>query len=184
MTVLRGATGFLTALIAFGFRGQSTPVVWYGLAAAAGLAGGLAGAALAPAARRLVRSEAWLVALPALAVALAAATVVLVGSGQHRAGSAALAGLAGLGGAVAKTAFDALVQSSVAEKSRGQAFARFEAQFQGAWVVAALVPTLIAIPLTAGFAVVGVALAVAGAGLVAGLLRPGAEGRGGSGAGQ
>ncbi len=171
VTALRGATGFLTALIAFGFRAQSTPVVWYGVAAAAGLAGSLAGSALAPAARRLVRSDGWLVAVPALAVAVAAALVILLGSGQHRLGAAALAASAGLGGSVAKTAFDSLVQSSVTERRRAQAFARFEAQFQGAWVVAALVPTLIAVPLTAGFAIVGVAVAVAGAGLAARLVR-------------
>ncbi len=170
---LRGGTGFLTALIAFGFRAQSAPVAWYGLAGAAGVAGSLGGAALAPAARRVVRSEGWLVAVSALAVAASAGAVVVFGSGPYRLGSVALAASAGVGGTVAKTAFDALVQSGVEEGRRARAFARFEARFQAAWVLAALIPTLLPVSLAAGFVAVGAALAAVAAALVVSLARPG-----------
>ncbi|HET9076237.1 MAG TPA: hypothetical protein VFN68_04850 [Acidimicrobiales bacterium] len=167
----RAMTGFITALIAFGFRATGTSLIWYGLAAAAAVVGNLSGAVAAPRARRLVRSEAWMVALSSVAIAAAAAALVVSGAARHPYGAVMLAAGAGLAATVAKNAFDAQVQADVEAANRARAFGRFDAGFQCGWVLAALVPTLIAVPMTAGFTTVGTVQLILGAGLMVHLLR-------------
>jgi hypothetical protein len=93
------------------------------------------------------------------------ALVVIDATSYHRRPAAVvLAFTVTLLAAVAKLAFDALVQHEAAPVHRGRTFARLEATFQLVWVLAALVPVAVALPLVAGFG--GVAaltlLAVAG----------------------
>jgi hypothetical protein len=164
---VRAMAGFMTALVAFGFRAQRAPVVWYGLVAAVGVAGSLAGASLAPSARSHAGSNIKLVASSCLLIGLTAAVATQSPDAQHRLGALGLALVAGLAGALAKTAFDAMVQSQVPEAARAGSFARLEAMFQTCWVLAALLPTLLVIPLTAGFVAMSVLLVLLGLILVA-----------------
>ena len=86
-------------------------------------------------------------------------------------GLIALTGLA-LGVAVAassgKQAFDAIVQRDAPEADRGRLFARFEARFQVAWVIGALVPVAIELSISTGAAVVAVLAGIAIVGAVTG----------------
>ncbi len=156
---VRAATGFLTALVAFGFRAQGAPVIWYGVVAAAGVGGNLVGAGMAPSVRRLVRSDRWLVYGSALAIAGVALAVVPLRWQHGQVAAAVLAVSTGLAGCVGKTTFDSMVQVQIGDHARARAFARFEASFQAAWVLLALVPTIVHVPLTAGFVVIAVVLA-------------------------
>jgi hypothetical protein len=60
----------------------------------------------------------------------------------------------GFGARFAKTAFDAIIQQDVPPGQRTTLFARRKASFRCPWVLGALVPTLVAMPLLAGFVVV------------------------------
>jgi len=50
-----------------------------------------------------------------------------------------------------KLAFDSLVQRDAPDANRGRSFARFEVRFQLVWVIGAVTPVLIDIPLRVGF---------------------------------
>jgi hypothetical protein len=87
-------------------------------------------------------------ALPAVAGLVAA----LVGG--DRAGIA-LAFVVGLAAALCRLSFESVVQRDGPAANRGQAFARFETQFQFGWVVAALLPVLLPMPGRIGYMMVG-----------------------------
>ena len=70
--------------------------------------------------------------------------------------------------AVGRLGFESIVQRDAPQANRGRAFARFEARFQLAWVVAGLIPVIINLPGWVGFLVVGLMSAVAVANYVAG----------------
>ena len=72
---------------------------------------------------------------------------------------AALAGTVGVAAAAAKVAFDSIVQRDAPDAAQGRAFARFETRFQLAWVAAALVPVVIAVPTRVGMIMLAVACA-------------------------
>lgn len=163
---LRGMAGFMTALVVFAFRSQGASVVWYGLVAIGGIAGNLTGAVLAPFARSHMRSNRLLVALSCLVIGATAGVTSQFPDTDHRLGALVLALVAGLGGSVAKTSFDSTVQTTVPEDVRAKTFGRLEAVFQTSWVLAALIPTTIGFPLTAGFAVIAAVLILVGLGLV------------------
>ena len=155
---IRAMAGFMTALVVFAFRSQGAPLIWYGLVATGGVAGSLAGAVLAPAARARVRSDRLLVASSCFAIGAMAGVVSQLHDSHHRLGALALALLAGMAGAISKAAFDAAVQQRVPEAARAKAIGRLEASFQTVWVVGALLPTLVAFPLALGFAGMAVLL--------------------------
>jgi hypothetical protein len=50
-----------------------------------------------------------------------------------------------------RLAFDSLVQRDAPDANRGRSFASFELRFQIVWVVGAVIPVLVRIPLTVGF---------------------------------
>jgi len=162
----RATAGFMTALVVFGFRSQGAPLIWYGLVASGGVAGSLAGAVLAPAARAHVRSNRLLVASSCLAIGATAGVVSQLHDSHHRLGALALALVAGLAGSVSKAAFDAAVQQRVPEAARAKTIGRLEASFQTVWVLAALIPTLVAFPLALGFAGMAVLLILVGFNLI------------------
>ncbi len=89
---------------------------------------------------------------------LALGAVVAVGAVTTRleevVGSAALAATVAVAATCAKLAFDSLVQRDAPDANRGRSFARFEVRFQLVWVVGAVVPVLISIPLHVGFVIV------------------------------
>lgn len=156
MGVLRAAVGFLTFLVAFALRRDEAPSWLFGVVLLASMAGTSVGAIVAPPARRRVREEHLLVAALAL-LGLGALVAVWTGG---RPAAMVLAGVLGVAAAIGKLGFDALVQRDAPDAVQGRQFARFEAVFQLAWVVGALVPVLVPIPTRAGYAVLAVSGAV------------------------
>ena len=71
----------------------------------------------------------------------------------------------------AKTAFDAIVQRDTPDRDRSRLFARFESIFQLGWVAGALVPTIVATPLLAGYILTAAVVLGTSAVFVAGLNR-------------
>lgn len=159
MALLRAVVGFLTFLVAFGFRRTGAPAWWFGLVLAASVAAGLAASALAPRLRRMVDEE-WILSGSLLLVAAASLVVARL---DGRLWAAAVALAAGLAAGSARLAFDSIVQRSVPEGRRGGSFARFEAGFQLVWVVGALLPVVVPTPLRQGFDVIGVGTLTAAA---------------------
>lgn len=158
MALLRAVVGFVTFLVAFGFRRTGAPAWWFGVVLAASMAGGFSGAAVAPRLRGYVREERILLGSLLGVAAVAFVTARLDG----RLWAAAVAGAVGLGAGAGKLAFDAIVQRDAPDAVRGRSFARFEAGFQLVWVVGALLPVVVATPLSRGYVVMAVAT-VAGA---------------------
>lgn len=175
MAVLRAVVGFTTFLLAFALRigtplsGVETmarrvlahlrvpgvrvvppsggyPKWWFGVVVFMAVVGGMLGAVVAPQVRRHVREEAMLLAALGLAGVAGLAALVVSGLG----GMSLLALLVAVAAAGGKQAFDALVQRDAPDADRGRSFARFEARFQLFWVVGAVVPTAIAVPVPLG----------------------------------
>jgi len=156
--VLRGTVGFATFLLAFGLRRDGAPAWVFGLVLVASIAGTLVGNALAPQVRRVLVEERLLAASLVLVVAggLGAAAV-----GGRPGALVAAAGL-GMAASAGKIAFDSLVQRDAPDAAQGRWFARFEAVFQLAWVVGALLPVVFRV----GFAVGYLTMAVVAGGAV------------------
>ena len=186
MAVMRGAVGFVTFLLAFELRGgeegldvsasgaavggsvasergidivgdPGAPLWHYALvAAAAGLAA-FVGVQIAPILRRRVVEE--LILLGALAVALSSAVLSAMTGGLM--GMMLLSGGVAITAAVAKLAFDSLVQRDAPDANHGRSFARFEARFQIAWVAGAFIPVILPIPVRLGSSFVALVAAFA-----------------------
>jgi hypothetical protein len=150
MGLVRGIVGFLTFLLAFDLRGGGSPPWHFGLVLALTVAGGLAGAALAPVLRRSTSEERMLMMVLALTIATGVATAWI--------GGLVAAALIGAGVAIvstsAKLAFDSLVQRDAPDANRGRSFARFETRFQIIWVIGAAIPVVVPIPARAGYLIV------------------------------
>ena len=160
MSVQRGLVGMVTFLVAFTLKREGASTGWLGLMGAAGLGGGLVGAALAPKLRTRISEERILVAsLFFVGISTAMATVR-----SNRPWAAWVAFSIGLAAGVSRLAFDSLVQRDSGDHERGAMFARYETRFQLAWVLGALVPVVFPISRFVGFAVmtliVGAAIAV------------------------
>jgi hypothetical protein len=148
MAGVRASVGFLTFLVAFALRRGDAPAWLFGVALAASMGGTLLGAAVAPRARQAMPEERLLIV--SMLVILAAGLVATRMAGRPACVlMAAAVGLAASGG---KLAFDALVQRDAPGAVRGRQFARFEAGFQLTWVVGALVPVVLHIPIRLGAA--------------------------------
>jgi hypothetical protein len=149
MGIVRGIVGFLTFLLLFELRDGAT----WKIGAVIGLSGlgALIGSMVAPALRRSLSEERML--MMALSVSLVGGVAAAWTGGL--AASMLLAGLVAVMSTSARLAFDSLVQRDAPDANRGRSFAKFELRFQIAWVIGAVVPVLISIPLTAGFWIVG-----------------------------
>jgi hypothetical protein len=148
MGLVRGIVGFLTFLLLFDLRAGET---WrLGAVLLLSGAGALLGSAVAPALRRSFSEERMLTTLLAVAVAagLLAAWVGGLAACMLLAGVVAIVSTAG------RLAFDSLVQRDAPDANRGRSFAAFELRFQIVWVVGAVIPVLISIPLQVGFLVI------------------------------
>ena len=166
MGMLRLMVGFMTFLVAFGFRRQHAPAWWYGVVLASSIGGNLIGAAIAPWLRSRLREE-WILLSTVLGVAGAGVLTFAFNAFRGRPAASLLAGVIGLAAGAAKLAFDSLVQHRVPAVAQGRAFGRFEAGFQLVWVLGSLLPVVIPMTLWAGFAVVTVLSSVtAGAYLI------------------
>jgi hypothetical protein len=158
MSILRGLVGFLTFLLAFSLHRRNTAKGWYGLMLGASVAGALVGVMLVPRVRKVL-SEPQMLALSIWSVALAGALAAVVGGIVIQ---ALLAFVIGVAGAASKPAFDALVQRYVPTAAQGRAFARFETRLQLVWVLGALVPVVVSLPLGAGDIVIAAVAGVTG----------------------
>ncbi len=162
MATVRGMAGLMTALVAFGFRHDHAPLIWYGIVGVSGVAGTLIGAAVAPWFRRHLR-EHHIMVVCAFAMGAVALAVTEIGVAHLRPSAVVLAFVVALGGAVAKVACDALVQRDAPSAARSRLLGYYEGVCQLGWVLAALVPTLVPLSLAAGFlTIAGVMLAGTG----------------------
>lgn len=149
------------------------PPAWhFGVIVAVSVAGGLAGAAVAPMLRRMFREE--LLLLSSVGIGAAAGFAGLLFAGLF--GQVLLAGGVALAAAMGKQAFDAVVQRDAPDANHGRAFAAFESRFQIAWVLGAVVPVVIPMPTQLGGLIVTV-LAIAAASFYAITLQAVAKGR-------
>ena len=180
--ILRGIVGFVTFLLAFEFRGgkegldistdgsaaggmtatdrgiditgdPAAPAWHFGVVLLAAGIGALLGARIAPSLRERTAEERMLqssLAAVGLAALFAAFSFDLFGA-------AVLSFFVAAGAATGKLAFDSLVQREAPDANYGRSFARFEARFQGAWVIGAFIPAVIPLNLAVGG--VGVAAA-------------------------
>ncbi len=158
MSILRGLVGFLTFLLAFALKGNGKTAGWYGFMLASSVVGALVGVVIVPRVRKVL-SEPAMLAVSLWTVALAAGLVAYVGGIVIH---SLLAFLVGAASAASKPAFDALVQRYVPTAAQGRAFARFETRLQLVWVIGALVPTVINLPLPGGDVVICAVAAVTG----------------------
>jgi hypothetical protein len=157
MGVLRGGVGFLTFLIAFGLRREGAAAWKFGAALAASMGATVLGAAVAPRLRRLLVEERLLTGSLVLVVVAGVAAWQLGGL----LADILLAAAIGVAASAGKLAFDSLVQRDAPDATQGRSFARFEAVFQLAWVVGALVPVALTVPRRPGYAVLMAAASVA-----------------------
>jgi hypothetical protein len=152
MLILRAASGFMLFLLAFQFRElDDGGNLLLGAAILLSSLGTMAGNALAPRIRTTLHEE----RMVTLALALpAAAGLVAAVAGGNRAGIA-VAFVVGFAAAVCRLSFESIVQRDGPAANRGQAFARFETQFQFGWVVAAILPVLVPMPDRVGYLMLG-----------------------------
>ena len=194
MGVMRGIVGFLSFLLAFELRGGTKGLDLHAEGSAGGAAaalareanivgnpgapkwhfgavlivagvGGLVGSRLAPALRTRWLEERILQG--ALVAVMLAAGFAAWSHGLS--GTLVLTLAIGTGAAAGKLAFDSLIQRDAPDANWGRSFARFEMRFQFAWVLGALVPTLLHFPERLGFVVVAIAAGVAIATYLVGL---------------
>lgn len=146
MSVLKVTLGFLTFLYAFGLRRANAATWWFGLLVGALTVGAIVGVLIVGRLRKFLSEE------QMLTVALwAVAAAGLLGWLLAARGFQALVALVvGAAGAVAKPSFDALVQTGVAERDQGRAFARFETRLQFMWVIGSLVGVVLSLAIPAG----------------------------------
>ena len=165
MGAMRFSVGFLAFLIAFEYREDGALVI--GLALGASAVGTFVGNFIVPKfdnefpKERIIEVCLGATAVACLFGALVAGTVAAV----------VLAFCIGLTAAGTRLAFDALVQRDCPDEMRARFFAKFEAAFQVAWVVGAIVPVLINFSLVAGFSLLMIVVAAMGAAYVLGRQR-------------
>ena len=158
MAVVRFVVGLLVFQVGFYAKDNDQNMLIV-VAAVAAQAGFLVGSMSSPILRRTYSEERILAITLAFSVAaglVAALVGVGAGGGAVAVGVAAsllsfaVAGTSNVG----KQAFDAIVQRDAPDANRGRAFARFETKFQLVWVIGALVPTAVVLPMELAFLVV------------------------------
>lgn len=157
MAVLRAGVGFFTFLMAFALKHAGSATYVYGLAILSSASGAALSTFLAPRARKVLR-EHQILFIALMIEAIFAFLAAMLGTIW---GQIVLAGVVGLVAGAGKLAFDAIVQHHIDRTRHGQTFARYEMRFQFAWVMGALVPTAVVLPLRSGDVIVGAAAVVA-----------------------
>jgi hypothetical protein len=171
---VRFLNGFLLLLVAFAFRDEDAGVLDFGFLLAAAGFGFFLASLLSPWLERRLREEPMMIA----ALAMEAAAAFIAAQVFALPAAAALAAAAGLAWGTAKFGFDGLLQATVEPDTRGYAFTVSETLFQIAWVVGALIPVLITVPIKVGLALAGVVALLVQLLYISGLLVPLAEARG------
>jgi len=158
VSLMRGLSGFMVFLVAFGLRREHAALWWYGLVLGASGLGSLLGLlAVSRLRQRLSEQQIllgaiWLIAVGAIAAAFWGTIVA----------QAMLALFVGFAGSTAQPSFDAIAQRFVPLAAQGRAFARFATRQQLVWVLGALIPVVIAFPFPAGNVVMAAVAAVGG----------------------
>ena len=165
MCIVRGLTGFMTFMLAFGLRRiPGVGLWWYGLVLAGSGAGAITGLVLVGRLRKrmteqqLLLSALWLISATALGCAVWGTLFAQV----------VLAFMVGLCGAVAQPSFDAMTQRYIPLSAQGRAFARFGMRQQLIWVVGSLIPVIVAFTLPQGDATMAILAAIGGLTYVSG----------------
>ena len=151
-SLLRGVAGFLVFMLAFGLRRSNAPLWWYGLALGGSGIGALIGLSIVPRLRRVMMEPAMLMTA-LIAVSLGAVGAAYVGGLGIQ---ILLALLIGIAGSVGQPSFDAMTQRYVPAAAQGRAFARFATRQQLIWVIGAVIPVAIVMPLVTGDIVIAV----------------------------
>ncbi len=148
MGLIRGTVGFLTFFLLFALRDEPT---WHmGAVLVVSGAAALVGSGVAPALRRSFSEERML--MMALSVAVVGGLTAAWLGGL--AASMLMAIVVALVATTGRLAFDSLVQRDAPDANRGRSFASFELRFQVVWVVGAVIPVLVTIPLRIGYLVI------------------------------
>jgi MFS family permease len=165
MCIVRGLTGFMTFMLAFGLRRmKGVGLWWYGLVLAGTGVGAIIGLVLVGRLRKrmteqqLLLSSLWLIAASAAGCAVWGTLFAQV----------VLAFMVGLCGAVAQPSFDAMTQRYIPLSAQGRAFARFGMRQQLVWVVGSLIPLVIVFTLPQGDATMAVLAGLGGLSYVTG----------------
>lgn len=169
MTLVRAAVGFTFFHLFFWFRYQDAGLVWFGLSMAVASVSTMVGNAVAPPVRARCREETMLAGSLGL---IAVAGVGLGVADLGVIGGVLLAGTVNLAAAIARLAFEAIVQRDAPDANRGRAFARYETRFQLAWVTAGVFPVVVSMPGRLGFVMVGLVGAATAAFLLVAMRRP------------
>ena len=120
MGVLRGATGFLVFLVAFGLKRAAEPLWFFGAVAAASVAGSLLGTIVSPALRkRFSRTEPLFV----FALVIAGVVSLVAALWSARAGDVAAVFAVALGANIGRQSFDSVLQRDAPDAAHGRAFA-------------------------------------------------------------
>jgi MFS family permease len=162
MALLRASVGFCFFLLAFWLRTKDAGSALVGVAIAMVTIGVTIGNAIAPYVRHHAREEP--IFMGALGVTAVAGILAALFGGV--AAGILLALVVNLAAALARLAFDSIVQRDAPDANQGRAFAQFETRFQLAWVIGGLFPVIYAPDSPSdgriGFAIVGfIALAAA-----------------------
>ena len=142
MIAIRAAVGFFVFTIAFTLRRDSEPAYVYGFAAACYGIGAFVGHSVASMLRGRLREE----QLIALAIAAPAAFTAVGMLGVSVPLLMLIAALVGFSTTLGRNAFDALVQRVAPDALLGRAGARYETEFQLAWVFGGVLATPISLP--------------------------------------
>jgi MFS family permease len=153
----RAAGGFVLFLLAFALRDRGVSTAGLGLLVAGIGAGGLIGAFLVPRLGRRLHEE----GLLTLGLGLSAATSLLL-AGRVNVVTAGIDGLiVGAAASAARLGFESLVQRDVPAAIRGTTITRSETVFQLSWVLGAVIPVALPVPVDVGLLAVGSACALA-----------------------
>ena len=182
---LRGIVGFMTFLAAFALRGgadnvnlsgvgkafgagvrhalqgdvasDASPAWKLGIVAAITVSGFLVGSLLASKLRDRIREE--VIIVTALVALFVVGLLAAWGGGF---GSTLFLALGvGVTASAGKLSFDSIVQRDTVDTNHGRSFAAFETRFQIFWVLGALIPVIIPIPVRVGFILIAIAAAAA-----------------------
>ena len=165
---VRLLNGFLLLLVAFAFRDEEAGLLDFGALLGAAGAGFLIAAFVSPWLESRLREEPMVVSSLAVEAAAAFIAAQVFGLGA----AAALAAAAGFAWGTAKFAYDGLLQWAVSPERRGTAFISSETTFQLVWVMGAIVPVVVTVPIKVGLALAGVAALLWQVVYIAGLLVP------------
>jgi hypothetical protein len=157
-SLLRGIAGFFVFMLAFGLRRLNASLFWYGFALGASGIGSLVGLVLV---QRLQRRFAEpQILLAALWIVAVMGSVTALWGNLPAQGLLALS--VGIAGSLGQPSFDAITQANVPEDQQGRVFAKFATRQQLVWVIGALVPVVITLPLPAGDVVIAATGAIGG----------------------